>query len=263
MADITTIRIWNPDTCQCISTFEGDGKRPCIAWSHDGMRIASVLYGMAINIREPNTGQQISLLQGDGWKVRHIAWSYDDSRLASLPRNSIIQIWNPVTSQCISTIEYTGNSCCIAWSFDETRLASGSPKMVNIWSSQTGQRKLTLGARATGSFHSPICWSKDGTRLASVGDQTLIIIWDTITGQFIYTVNSDTVQLIAWSYGGRRLETGSSDTTVKIWDKYNGECIRTLIGHRSSVICISWSHHSTWLVSAAYDGIMIYARFAS
>ncbi|KAJ5987082.1 hypothetical protein N7451_011447, partial [Penicillium sp. IBT 35674x] len=250
-----TIKIWNPDTCQCISTLRYTAALRCMAWSYDGTRIASVSHDNTINIRDPNTGQHISGFGGDNEKVRIIAWSYDENRIASLSGNGAIKVWNPDTGLCISILEDVDQYWSFAWSYEGTRLASASIGTVDIWNPHTSQRILALGTRARRIYSTSIAWSKDGSRIAAASYDAGVQIWNSTTGQCISILagHDGIISSIAWSYDGTRFATGSMDSTVRVWDPVTAQCISILSGHTGQVKAVFWSQDGARLISNSRD----------
>jgi WD40 repeat protein len=58
---------------------------------------------------------------------------------------------------------------------------------------------------------------------------------------------------LACSPDGRRLATGSNDRTIKLWDTTTGEEVFTLRGHTSGVLCVAFSPDGQRIASGGYD----------
>jgi WD40 repeat protein len=62
--------------------------------------------------------------------------------------------------------------------------------------------------------------SPDGRRLATGSYDRSIKLWDTTTGEEVFTLRGHTagVRCVAFSPDGRRIASGSIDRTVRVWD---------------------------------------------
>ncbi len=65
-----------------------------------------------------------------------------------------------------------------------------------------------------------MAFSPDGHRLATASLDRTIKLWDTATGQEVFTLRGHTsgVLCIAFSPDGRRIVSGSIDWTARVWD---------------------------------------------
>jgi WD40 repeat protein len=61
------------------------------------------------------------------------------------------------------------------------------------------------------------------------------------------------VEGLACSPDGRRLATGSEDRTIKLWDTTTGEEVFTLRGHTAGVLCVAFSPDGQRIASGGYD----------
>ncbi|KAJ5628246.1 WD40-repeat-containing domain protein [Penicillium lividum] len=262
------IKVWDSDTQQCISTLQEDANRiESFAWSYDGSRIAIVLLGYPsgkVKIWDPNTAQCMSILKHGRSTLESVAWSPDGRQLASSLWDSTVSIWNPLTSQCISTLGRVDDSgiktfYSTEWSYDGSRLAIGYSDFVEIWNPQTGQPVLTFKGPPVDNATKRkirITWSKDGTRLAVSLSTPSVIIWNSVTGQHISTLegHENYVSAIAWSHVGSRLASGSEDCTIRIWNPVTAQCVSILRGHFGDTFALFWSRNGSQIISASADG---------
>jgi WD40 repeat protein len=111
-----------------------------VAYSLDGLRIATAGWDMTVRVWEAATGREILVLRGHTSRVWSVTFSPDGSRIAS--------------------------------SAYETK----KPGEVKVWDAVTGQETLTL-KEPTGGVMS-VAFSPDGQRIASGGDDGTVKIWD-------------------------------------------------------------------------------------
>ena len=101
-----------------------------------------------------------------------------------------------------------------------------------------------------------IAFSRDGTKLASAGGQSLLFrpgevkLWD-MNGnkkeQATYYGHKSTVWCVDFSPDGKTLATGSYDKVVKLWDVADGTEKATFDGHSNWVTCLAFSSACSWV----------------
>jgi serine/threonine protein kinase len=80
-----------------------------------------------------------------------------------------------------------------------------------------------------------VAWSPDSKRIASLGRDKTVQVWDASNGThlFSYTGNTDDVTSVAWSPDGNRIASvgGWRDSAVQVWDASNGRLLLTYKGN--------------------------------
>ena len=108
-----------------------------------------------------------------------------------------------------------------------------------------------------------VTWSPDGQKIASAGDDKLVLICD-LAGKTLltYAGHQDQVNAVAWSPDGQHIASGSADKTVQIWDATNGTLVFTYTGHTAAINAVSWSLDNR-LVASGSDDTTVQAWFAT
>jgi WD40 repeat protein/serine/threonine protein kinase len=111
---------------------------------------------------------------------------------------------------------------------------------------------LSHGSKVYGLAFSP-----DGKTMASVGEGSVIRIWDLESGKerAHWTGHDHDIDVgtVVFSPDGKTLATGSDDRTIKLWDIPTLELRGTLRGHLGCVDRLIFSPDSRFLVSAGKD----------
>jgi WD40 repeat protein len=100
-----------------------------------------------------------------------------------------------------------------------------------------------------------VCFSPDGTRIASAAADEAVKVWDAATGAELATLRGHAGQVICvcFSPDGTRLASAAADQTVKVWDAATGAEVTTLRGHTNVVSSVRYSPDGTRLASASVD----------
>ncbi len=100
-----------------------------------------------------------------------------------------------------------------------------------------------------------LAYTPDGKTLASGGDDALIKLWDTASGNERATLKRHKISVyaIAFSPHGRVLASGGYDKHVKLWDVAGGTEIATLEGHTGSVRSVAFSPDGQTVASGGAD----------
>jgi WD40 repeat protein len=147
---------------------------------------------------------------------------------------------------------HSGPVGCAVISPDGRLLATGSEDCTaRIWELDSGKCLLCLEGHS--QEVRGLCFSPDGTRLASAGGP-LIRIWDSRSGEKLDELagHSGRVQALAFSADGRRLASGGIEGTVRIWEASSGRSLIALQGHQTAIRSLAFSPDGTRLASGGH-----------
>ena len=116
---------------------------------------------------------------------------------------------------------------------------------------------LTLAGHTTPLIG--VVYSPDGKRLATIGKDGTVKVWEATTGRELLHLPGTTP--LVDSYGPQRLAfspdgallASSDNNLVKIWDSVSGKVLRTLSGHTADVWAVAFSRDGKRLATGGVD----------
>ncbi|KAF9512012.1 hypothetical protein BS47DRAFT_1114305 [Hydnum rufescens UP504] len=224
-----------------------------IAFSPDGLRLASASKDGTVQLWAPISATSIVKLKAHSGPVWAIAFSPDGLFLASGFRNNV-RLWDPISGASIAKLKGHSHAVTtVAFSPDGLRLASGSlDHSVQLWNPTSGVSIAKLDGHS-GPVRM-VAFSPDGLYLASGSDDHTVQLWGPISTPSLRTLkgHSDVVNAIAFSPNGW-LASGSHDHTVQLWDPISGASIAKLKGHSDVVTTVAFSPDGLHLASGSKD----------
>ena len=149
------------------------------------------------------------------------------------PKSVLDIAWHPhaprllvVSGQDVAVVDQGGKSHG-QWPFDESVVGAWNPSgeqfvlgnrlgEIHIVDAQTGSIEKSL--RGHSQKVSVLAWHPDGTRLASVGADAQLLLWDAVGGALLARFDLGAQpRSVAWSPDGRRLASYTEDGRVRIW----------------------------------------------
>jgi WD40 repeat protein len=256
-----TVRVWDASTGAAVRSctlIVHDGDLNCIAFSIDGMQLASG--GYRVQVQDVGTGTAVCTLAGYIDRVRCIAFSPNGQQLASGSQDGTVQIWDARTGALVHTLAgHTSVVFGVAFSPNGHQLAFASiDQMVRMWDVSTGAAVHILAGH-TGTVYC-VAFSPNGLQLASGSQDNTVRTWDVNTGVEVqmFVGHSFLVSCIAFSPNGHQLASGSSDSMVRVWDVNAGGTVHRPTADTTGITHCTFSPSGMQFATGSYGIVRIW-----
>jgi WD40 repeat protein/transcriptional regulator with XRE-family HTH domain len=258
-----TLRMWEAESGESLRIVQGY-TLPFydLAWRPDGAQLACAGMDSQVTLWEVDGSAAPRVLGAHLGSVYGVGWSPDGNRLASCGLDQTIRLWDTTTGACVQVLRDRGLDdtafFSLAWSPAGHSLACGTLLQgVRIWDVTTGSQHGADGTQA--SSIRQVAWSSDGTRLAGVGEDSHVYVWDARVDRLLLRLvgHCGIVTSVAWSPDDRWIASGScsGDTgELRVWNAQSGECVRVLGGHPWGIWALAWAPSGNRVVSGDSDG---------
>jgi WD40 repeat protein len=264
------LQAWTVETGKLIATVEIGPAQPSkttsLAFSPDGTRLA-VPSETQIKIFDVATWSEVASWEAQDQAITAVIFSPDGSQLASAGLDEFVRIWDAATYDPVANIVVSSEPdesglrevLSLAYMPDGRRIVAGllddrpgHGGSAQIFDVATGDLLMQL---AEGSAIASVAVSPDGSRIATGDWDTLTRVWDTATGDRLYTLytHRSLVYAVAIDASGTRLATASADGTARIVDLETGREQVVIAGHQTGVFGVAFSTDATRLLTTSGD----------
>jgi len=196
-----------------------------LAFNKEGNLLASVSYDKVLTLWQiESDGLQIVEISNiQNAELYSVAFSPDDSKLVVASLDGKVSLFDTKNiNEPFHVFEYTFEHG-LSVAFDKTGVqllmsGDGEIRLANLTSSKNS--KSFQFAQQEGDWIFRAIFSSDGKRVASVGRDSIIYIYDTKSKELLQKLkgHKNTIYDVVFSPDNQQIATVSSDATVKVWD---------------------------------------------
>jgi WD40 repeat protein len=200
--------------------------------SSDGNRLASANMNGTIRIWDLKNGCLKFWLKGHDGIVSGLSF-IDNSTLISCGNDETIRKWNLESGECIQQWKAHNNYINYICSFNSLIASASNDKTVALW--KDDETPIAIFDEHV-DWVQTICFSNDGTWLASGGRDNKVIIWDLLTRKSIHvlTGHKDEITALQFTDNQEYIISASMDRTIRIWHIRSKKC-DILNGHEAGI----------------------------
>ncbi len=276
----TTVKLWDRASGRLVRSYLGhEGSVREVDFSRDSQLIASASQDKTVRLWSVNSDREHATLYGHENFVHSVSFSPDGHRVASGSLDQTTKVWFVAPELKHTFHGHDGWVKNVAFGPDSYHVATGSytfatGSFLQIWDPVTGERYQTFPA-----VRYPVqalAFSRDGSRVATIGFDETVGVWDAATGQRLLTIRqpgaippfpirfqrhrTTWVKQLELGYGGiayspddRYLAVSDGRNAVTIHDAQTGQAIRSLLGHSARVLTVAFSPDGRRIASAGED----------
>ena len=268
------ISLWDTVTGQVMLSLQAPdyaGEFGSLAFSPDGTRLAAGAANGAVYVWE-ESGQFLYALRDpreveSSAAVLKVAFSPDSRQLAVVKGQAEILMWDVRTGELADRL----GRLSFSYSHESSTFHSlaysqlSAALIATAGGGGTELRRVSTGELLPLSLPHPltvldVAFSPDAQRLASVGDDGVVKIWDTAKPdnprvKLLLRMMGHTgaIQRVVFSPDGTRLATASADQTVRLWDAATGVEVLNQ-GGSAAFTDVAFSPDGRYLAAANADG---------
>jgi len=211
--------VFDPFTGRIILELDGRaGGFTSLAYSPEGTLIAAAARDSSVRIWDAESGALVATLPHRA-PVLSVAFSNDGNSLASGDAAGVLRMWSPVSfRQLFEKAGAHGAIYALAFSPTDDKIAIGGERGAGIRTATHGAEVYDLAGHALAVRS--LCWSPDGSRLATGSDDRSMRLWHLATGQSVLQISgvfNTGLHGLCFSPDGARLYAAAVDAQVRVF----------------------------------------------
>ena len=211
-----TLRLWDPNTGDCLGTLEGHTDWVKAVTALDGYKLVSGSWDRMLRVWDLTTGA-CRVLGGHTDSVTCLC-ALGEDRVVSGSDDETLRVWDLSTGESRELRGHSGPVTCLC-ALGDGRVVSGSgDETLRLWDLSTGESRVLRGHS---DMVTAVTALADG-RIVSGGKDHSLRLWNLATGESsVLQGHSGAISCIT-DLGDGRIVTGSWDNSLRLWNLSTG-----------------------------------------
>jgi WD40 repeat protein len=253
-----SVLVWDAQAGGQLLEIPITGDSAGISFSPQGDHLAAGSASMEVTIWNSQTGEEILILH-ESAPITDVRFSPSGDLLATATIDGMVTLWDANTGHLLDRLPGRQDRMnTLAFSPDGLRLAVGNEEgTTQTWDLSSSAEGELLAYKAHESEVYDAIFNPDGTRIASTGNDGMVIVRDSESGESLLSLpgRSDDVFFAAYSPDSQRLAAANAKGGVSIWDATSGQELLDLRGDTEDFTAVTFNPDGSQLAAAGQEGV--------